>query len=406
MAQQKTKQKSSQKAPIGRPVMLSQEKIVDSDSDSPEDTETASKNPASKKRGPVQKSIEKKEAPTNETKHMTPVSSSDEEMAKEEDDAIEDEASQEESESENGSFPSNSTKRPASSAHVTPAPRKKVKPTPPIAIAPKPFKPPHGFEKTTLLASDYAAGSTEFLTKDLTRKQIWHITAPASVNIRDIKPFDIQDVRSGKPILSKNGVDYGFLTGSHKTEKLLLASGEGMEYAQARVPISGTYHLREIARSQAKTHADGDKENSTISFAARSIVNSKKPREQPVGLRMRYQPYGSVVASNGPGFSSTLQPTFHMLPELPESQADKSARKKARKEKKAGQQAKESSQNDDAMDLDPIPTSMVKNPESGKPSESATRMVDKVFQAATENPSQETKRKKKKKHRIAEEVSL
>jgi len=63
----------------------------------------------------------------------------------------------------------------------------------------------------------------------------------------------------------------------------------------------------------------------------------------------------------------------------------------------------ESSQEADAMDIDITPSSTVKNPESGKPTESATTMVDKVFAAATETPSQEKKRKKKK-HRIEEEV--
>jgi hypothetical protein len=406
MAQQKTKEKTSQKAPIRQPSMLSQERIVDSDSDGPDEPETVPDTPLSKAPASVKMVIGKQRTYTNGTKHKIAQSSSGEETANEEDDATEDEASEEESESESYSAPSRTTKRPNPPAQATPPPpRKRSKPTQPTAIAPKPFKPPHGFEKITLSASDYAAHSTEFLTGDLSRKQIWHITAPASVNIRDIKPFHIQDVRSGKPIFSKNGVDFGFLAGLHKTEKLLLPDGESVEYAQAKAPISGTYHLREIGRSKTKRDADGDQENSNVSFAASSLVPPKAPREQPVGLRMRYQPYGSLVVSKVQT-TSTSPPTFRMAPELPESQLAKSAQKKARKEKKASQQAKVSSQDVDAMDLDPIPGVMVKNPESGKPTESATQMVDKVFEAATENPSQETKRKKKKEHRIAEEIPV
>lgn len=404
MAQQKVKEKVKQKAATDQPSMLSQERIVDSDSnsDGPAQSETVSETPLPKVGASVKPVLEKKKPSSNGAK-ATELSSG-EERADDEDGATEDEASEEEADDQSGSVLSKGTKRPASPAQATPPPRKRSKSTPPIAIAPKPFKPPHGFEKTTLSASDYSATSPDLFSGDLTRKQIWHITAPASVNIKDIKPFDIQDVRSGEPIFSKNGVDYGFLAGLQKTEKLLLPNGEGVEFAQAKAQISGTYHLREIGRSKPKANINGDKENTDITFAARFLVASKKPREQPVGLRMRYQPYGSSIASKTQP-SSTPLPTFRVAPELPESQLDKSARKKARKENKGSQQAKEGSQDVDAMDLDPIPSSMVKHPESAMPTESATQMVEKVFDAATEKPSQEPKRKKKKKHRIAEEIA-
>lgn len=399
------KQNTKQKQPTSRPSMLSKERIVDSDSDSPEELEAQLKHSTSKHPGPIKKPSEKKKASKNGKKHKTsePGSSTDAESTNNNKDVIEDEASEEDSDNKSDTSSSSGTKRTASPM-VTGPQRKKVKPTQPTAIAPKAFKPPNGFEKTSFPTSDYTAGSTEFLTGDLTRKQVWHITAPASVNIKDIKPFNIQDVRSGKPIFSRNGVDYGFLTGSHQTENLLLPNGENMGYTPAMAQISGTYHLREISRSNIKNDADGDKENSGMSFAAMSAVAPRKPREQPVGLRMHYQPYGNFAASKDHAWS-TSPPTPRIVPELPGSKLDKSARKKQMKERKASQQAKDSSQEVDAMEVDPTPSSTVNNPDSGKPSESATRMVDKVFEAATETPSKERKRKKKK-HRIAEEAEV
>ena len=405
MAQHKTKQKLKSKEAVSQPSMLSEERIIDSDSDSPEEQELVLKQPASKQNTPGKRSIEQTPILTNGKKRQVSESrsSSDQESANHGEDGPQDEVSEEESQSEDDASP-NRSKRPALPTQAAPA-HKKAKPTPPNAIAPRAFKAPKGFERTTLSASDYADSSTVFLTENLTKKQVWHITAPASLNISKIKPFDIQDVRSGKPIFSKNGVDYGFLTGLHKTEKLLLPSGDSVQYTQSVTPISGTYHLREMGRSQTKNVADGDNENSEMPFAARSPVASKSPREQPVGLRMRYQPYGSSSSSKGQ-VSSGSPPTFRIVPELPDSHLDKSARKKARKERRASQQAKENSQDVDAMDLDPLPSSTIKNPDSGKPSDSATAMVDKVFEAVADTPSQEKKRKKKKKYLITEEADL
>jgi hypothetical protein len=406
MAQHKTKQKIKSKEAVSQPPMLSEERIIDSDSDSPEEQEVVLKKPTSKQNTPGKKSVEQIPVSTNGKKRQVSESrsSSDRGSANNEADETQDEVSEEGSDSQNGASPPSGSKRSALPTHAAPA-HKKSKPTPPNAIAPKVFKAPKGFERTTLSASDYADSSTEFLTKNLTQKQVWHITAPASLNISKIKPFDIQDVRSGKPIVSKNGVDYGFLTGLHKMEKLLLPSGDSVQYTQSVTPITGTYHLREMGRSQTKIVADGDKENSEMPFAARAAVASKSPREQPVGLRMRYQPYGSSSSSKS-HVPSSSPPTFRMAPELPDSQLDKSARKKARKERRASQQANQASQDIDAMDLDHLPSSTIKNPDSGKPSDSATTMVDKVFEAVADTPSQEKKRKKKKKYLITEEADL
>lgn len=392
MAQQKKMQQ-----PASRPSVLSEEKIIDSDSDdqAAEESDSSVGDPLesveSKKRhsrAPKQSLMKSLQKPNSE------VESEDEEMAG-------DEQSRDESNDGSNASSSSRTKRSAPTK-VSAPPRKKAKPTPPTAIAPKAFKPPNGFEKARFSPSDYASDSTAFLAQDLTSKQVWHITAPASVSIKDINPFSISDVQSGKPVFSKNGIDYGFLTGLHKTERLLLADGENVEYAPTKVPISGTYHLRELGRSKARSATDADKEKNSISFTALSTVPSKNPREQPAGMKMRYHPYGSTPASKEGGVSTPL-PTFRMPAELPESQSDKSERDKQRQEKRAKE--REPSRDADAMDVDPTPSSAVTSPSSGTPAKSASTMVDTSFEVAIETPVKEKKRKKKK-HKLADESTL
>jgi hypothetical protein len=56
-------------------------------------------------------------------------------------------------------------------------------------------------------------------------KQIWYITAPASVSIDTIKDMSLRGARSGKIVLSQKGNEYGFVedTTENKTyTKLML----------------------------------------------------------------------------------------------------------------------------------------------------------------------------------------
>jgi DNA-directed RNA polymerase I subunit RPA34.5 len=384
--------------PASRPSVLSEEKIFDSDSDDQQPHRSSVKvvQPPEIKmaadRKPRDALLRAQKLKALVPKPLSEVDSGEEETAK-------DKVNEEESDEGSEASSSSGTKRPAPTKAAA-LPRKKAKPTPPTAIAPKAFKPPSGFKKTTFSSTDYAADSTTFLTEDLTGKQIWHITAPASVNIKDIKPFNIQDVRSGKPVFSKNGIDYGFLTGLHKTERLLLASEESVEYAPTKAPVSGTYHLRELGRSKVRSAVDANKENESIRFTAVSTVPSRKPREQPTGIRMRYQPYGSLPMSKE-GTSPTSAPTFRIPGELPESQLSKSERKKQRKEKKT--EEREASHDASAMYIDQTPSSAVKNASSGTPAKSASAVVEATFEAATETHVKE-KNRKKKKHKLVDET--
>lgn len=79
-----------------------------------------------------------------------------------------------------------------------------------------PYIPPSGFEAVAP-SRDAAMSSSQFFSnQNLAGKQVWYITAPASVPISAIKKVSLQDVSLGKPSVFLNGQDYGFV--ENKTE--------------------------------------------------------------------------------------------------------------------------------------------------------------------------------------------
>ena len=377
-----------------RPSVLSEERITDSDSDE----ELQHSKPA---HTIPKHSLKQRKPLANGNEHNKPrpklspkVDSSPEENA-----LLETEASEDGSHDDNDLSSSITKKRPVPTAKAAHS-KSTAKPTVPSAIAPKAFKHPNGFGKATFSATDYASDTTAFLTENLTNKQVWHITAPASVDIGSIKPFNIQDVQSGKPVFSKNGVDYGFLTGMHKQERLLLANNENVEYAQTTARISGIYHLREIGTLRTKNDATGHEENVGVAFTATSAIPPKKPREQPDGLRMRYQPYGTHVEVYSNQYPTSTTPRPRMAAELPESLLDKSE-KRRRKQQQTLKQVEES-ESADAMDIDRTQFSALRNSSTGTPGESASDMVNKAFEAATDTSVKEKKRKRR--HKLIDET--
>ena len=77
---------------------------------------------------------------------------------------------------------------------------------------PDPFVPPSGFRLQSI--SDSPKASQLLNKSNLKGKQIWYITAPASVSMEAIEtmswPGDIQK----NAVISFNGKDYGFVQGT------------------------------------------------------------------------------------------------------------------------------------------------------------------------------------------------
>lgn len=72
----------------------------------------------------------------------------------------------------------------------------------------RPFEPPNGFSAVSLHESAATKGANIF--SNLHRKQIWHITAPVGVSLKDLKQMAMEKALDGKAILNYKGAEYGF----------------------------------------------------------------------------------------------------------------------------------------------------------------------------------------------------
>ena len=90
-----------------------------------------------------------------------------------------------------------------------------------------PYKPPSGFELASL--KDEAPEASQLFKKsNLEGKQIWYMTAPASVPISSIQKTSLVKITNGNAVLSHNGNDY----------RIIQDSSEDITYTKVMVPKS------------------------------------------------------------------------------------------------------------------------------------------------------------------------
>jgi DNA-directed RNA polymerase I subunit RPA34.5 len=207
----------------------------------------------------------------------------------------------------------------------------------------------------------------ETLTGGLAGKQVWHITAPASIPLDAIKEFNVDAVRNGNPILTHSERQYGFTSGPKDVqEDLLLPGGSELTYKRLRMSVSKSYHLQEIPAHSQTGRAPSDQSSKANCFFANEIPESKTPRKQPEMLKMRYKPFGTDESSST---SMTIQQRSSpeeresQAPPQPLSQLPESTPKKRKKHKRPVQ-SKQNGLADDPMETDGTPTqaTMVQEP--------------------------------------------
>ncbi|KAI9643646.1 hypothetical protein NHQ30_008268 [Ciborinia camelliae] len=225
--------------------------------------------------------------PSNPAVKSTPKSKSkSNSKAAENSDSSEAESS-EESESGSGSEEEESEEESESNANAkesaVPPPSKKDARTVSLKVAP--FKAPPGFEKTSSKNSSKA--SQLFNKSNLEGKEIWYITAPASVPIASVKEIALRDAKLGKAVFSQGGNDYGFVHDPLEDKtytKILLPNSSKDGYSIEKKPVDQIYHMQQVVNLF--------KENSS-----QATVPAKRPvRQQPKGLKARYQPIGFASA--------------------------------------------------------------------------------------------------------------
>ena len=178
----------------------------------------------------------------------------------------------------------------------------------PVAIPAKLFRPPDGFNELPPDTLDSIAEGFEAVSEDLTGKQVWHITAPASIPLNAIEYFDVDAVRSGRPILTYDSRQYGLAFGAEDSQQLLLPGKVGgSSYKRSRVRISKSYHLREIPNHSQPTPSKATRSTEDNVFFAKEQPLARPPPEQPKMLRMRYKPFGT---DDSPSTSTSIGENF------------------------------------------------------------------------------------------------
>ncbi|KAI4633441.1 hypothetical protein J4E83_001908 [Alternaria metachromatica] len=152
------------------------------------------------------------------------------------------------------------------------------------------YAPPKGFAPVPV--NDRTISKSTGLFDNLEGKQIWHITAPAGVSLKDLSELAMDKAMKGDAVLSYKGTDYGFSQTESEdgTREVLLPRNNGMKPAPTR--ISQTLRLRSVVRLPHLTTKQADQ--NTGSEAAASITRStiRAPRPQVTGLKMRFLPTG------------------------------------------------------------------------------------------------------------------
>ncbi|KAH8593892.1 DNA-directed RNA polymerase I subunit RPA34.5-domain-containing protein [Bisporella sp. PMI_857] len=150
----------------------------------------------------------------------------------------------------------------------------------------EPFIPPSGFRLQSI--KEVTQASELFSKSNLKGKQIWHITAPASVSMESIKAMSWPDIVQQNAVISHKGNKYGFVqVSNHSTAstKIMVPNSSSDGYHATSKPISTTLHLQQIVDLPVDT--------TDQSSSARATIPAKKPvRQQPKGLKMRFRPLG------------------------------------------------------------------------------------------------------------------
>lgn len=178
--------------------------------------------------------------------------------------------------------------------------------TPSLAQASKlAYQPPLGFEQTL---RDGPTNMTEklFHPSRLDGKELWHIMAPASVQICNVSAATLSEIREGDVIISQAGVDYELKPEGRLSVSLMVPHNGGSEYTASKnyrrlftphIPlIKSTTVSTEVARtciSKRVSHLSNSISSSGSHAASvDTIAKVKTTPRQPSGLRTRFWPAG------------------------------------------------------------------------------------------------------------------
>lgn len=155
----------------------------------------------------------------------------------------------------------------------------------------KTYKAPFGFKLANKQAAPSSSSSS--LLSNLHGKQVYHISAPASLPLSKVKEISMSKIMKGEPILEFDDVKYGILAESITEEgsegKNLLVYDESTKTYVSKSDNVPSYQIQEMF------NLPGSVGDIAAVEALRDTV--KPPRPQPKKLRMRFRPVGSLPSA-------------------------------------------------------------------------------------------------------------
>ena len=207
---------------------------------------------------------------------------------------------------------------------------------------------PPGFKSATISRSS----TSLFEPASLNDRQVWHITAPASVPITSITSVALDSFNKGEPTLTHDNTAYGFVAQPlDQCRSSLLVPGaenEGDGYRVFSRQFDLTLQLQQLVKLPSLTAVPGAN--------SKPISKEKPVRPQPEGLRMRFTPLGLKDGPRAPVPESVLTkaPSVFQVPRGSgvEEDADRAGKKEhgTKKRKRVESIAVEVLTNGDAME--------------------------------------------------------
>jgi hypothetical protein len=124
---------------------------------------------------------------------------------------MKDASSDSDSDSDSGSeSDSSSEEEEAAKPAPKPAQATTSKPVEVELRAAKPYQPPKGYNLVS--EKDRTGSKAAKIFDNLQGKQVWHITVPAGVSLKELQTIAMDKAMKGDSILNQKGTDYGFST--------------------------------------------------------------------------------------------------------------------------------------------------------------------------------------------------
>ncbi|PSK57287.1 hypothetical protein B9Z65_429 [Elsinoe australis] len=157
--------------------------------------------------------------------------------------------------------------------------------------APK-FTPPPGYTKITTFDNGALLDPS-----DLTSKELWHITLPASVPITQLTSIPLSALQSATPVLTHAGIPYILYsapgpTASSTGKALLLPSPTSKTFKIHPQPITKTLHLKPQISLPNLHPNQADPATGSQAAAVTTFQSIDKTRPQVRRLKMRCLPPG------------------------------------------------------------------------------------------------------------------